>query len=155
MSVSSSWTSWKLATGSPELFSFLGVGDRRVQAALGDAHATGTERDAAVVECRHRDLESLAELADPVLVGHTYAVEEELGGVLRAQAELALDRPCLEAGCVCRDDEAGDPARPGFAGTREDERVRRPRAERDEGLLAGQGPAGPVALGTGLEPAGI
>ena len=94
-------------------------------------------------------------LPDPVLVGHTHTVEEQLGGVLRAQAELALDRPCLEAGCVGRDDEAGDPARAGLAGAREDERVRRPRAERDEGLLAGQGPAGAVALGTGLEPAGI
>ena len=38
------------------------------------------------------------ELAEAVRVGDADTVEEELGRVLRAQAELALDRPRLEAG---------------------------------------------------------
>ena len=138
-----------------ELRALLRVGDRRVEAALRDADAAGAERDAAVVERRHRDLEAGAELAEPVGVGDADAVEEELGGVLRAQAELALDRPRLEARRVGRDDEARDPARARLAGAREDERVRRPGAERDEDLLAAQHPVVAVALGARLEPARV
>ena len=151
MSASSSCTSWKLATRPAELPALARVCDRRVEAALRDPDAPGAERDAAVVERRHRDLEALAELAEPRRVGDADAVEEELGGVLRAQAELALDRPRLEAGGVGRDDEARDAARPGLARAREDERVRRPRAERDEDLLAAEHPVVAVAHGARLE----
>jgi hypothetical protein len=83
---------------APELCARLRVGDRRVEAALRDAHAAGAERDAPVVERGHRDLEAGAEVAEPVGVGDADTVEEELGRVLRTQAELALDRPRLEAG---------------------------------------------------------
>ena len=118
--------------------------------------AAGAERDAAVVERRHRDLEAGAELAEPVASSRDAdAVEEELGRVLRAQAELALDRARLEAVRVGRDDEARDAARPGLAGAREDERVRGPRAERDEDLLAADHPVVAVALGARLEPARV
>src|SRR5581483_524128 len=132
-----------------------GVRDRRVEAALGDPHAPGAERDAAVVERRHRDLEAAAELADERVVADLYAVEEELGRVLRAQPELSLDRARLEAVGVGGDDEARDAARPGFARAREDERVRGPRAERDEDLLAADAPAVAVPLGARLEPARV
>ena len=54
-----------------------------------------------------------------------------------------------------RDDEAGDPARPLFAGSCEHERPRRPRAERDEHLLAAEDEPVAVALGARLERAGI
>ena len=79
----------------------------------------------------------------------------ELGRVLGAQAELALDRPRLESLRARRDDEARDPARPGFAGAREHERPRRPRAERDEHLLAAEDEPVAVAVGARLERAGI
>ncbi len=139
----------------PELPAVLRVRDRRVEAALRDADAPGAERDAPVVECRHGDLEPAAHLAEHAVRRHPHAVEEELRRVLRAQAELALDRPRLEAGRVRRHDEAGDAARPRLAGAREDERVRRPGAERDEDLLSRQHPAVAVPFGAGLEPARV
>ena len=79
-----------------------------------------------MVERRHRDLEAGALVAEPRRVGNADAVEEELGRVLGAEAELPLDGPCLEAGRVGRHDEAGDAARARLAGAREHERVRAP-----------------------------
>ena len=108
-----------------------------------------------MVERRHGHLEAGTELAEPALVRHADAVEKELGRVLRPQAELALDRTRFEAGGVGRDDEAGDPARACLAGAGEHERMRRPRAERDEDLLTAQQPVGAVTLGPRLEPAGV
>src|SRR5262249_57705851 len=101
-----------------------------------------------------RDLEAGALVAEPRGVRNADAVEEELGGVLRAQPELALHRARLESRRVRRDDEAGDAAGPWLAGSREDERVARPRAERDEDLAAREQPVAAAALGAGLEPAG-
>src|SRR5581483_156920 len=134
-----------------ELLSLLCVRDRCVQAALRDPDAACAERDPSVVERRHRHLEPAANLADDRLVADVNAVEEELGRVLRAQAELALDRPRFESVGIGRHGEAREPTRASLAGAREDERRRRPRAERDEDLLAREPPAGAVALRARLE----
>ena len=131
------------------------VADRRVEAALRDAHAPRRERDPADVERRHRDTEAAVELAQAVLIGDAHRVQRELRRVLCAEAELALDRARVEAVRVGRDKEAGDAAGPRRAGAREDERNRRPGAERDERLRARQRPAVAVALRPRRERRGV
>src|SRR6185503_3353315 len=108
-------------------------------------------RDPAVVECRHRDLEAFPFRTEAGGVRHADALEEELARVLRAQAELPLDRPGLEALGVGRDEEARKPARALAARAGEHERDARPRAERDEDLRAADQPVVAVALRSGRE----
>ena len=60
------------------------VRHRRVEAALRDADAAGAERDPAVVERRHRDLEAGSDVPEARVVRHAHAVEEELARVLSA-----------------------------------------------------------------------
>src|SRR5262249_58871195 len=131
------------------------VADRGGEAALRDPDAAGGERDAAVVERRHRDLEAVALGAESVGVVHPDVLEEELRGVLRAEAELALDRPRAETGAVGRDGEARDAAGAVGAGAGEDGREARPAPKRDEQLGAVQDPAAAVALCAPRAAAGI
>ena len=67
---------------------------------------------------------------------HPYVGEEQLGGGLAAQPELALDLAGLEAGGVGRHQERRHAARAVVAGAREDQRDVGPGAVGDEELLA-------------------
>ena len=51
---------------------------------------------------RIADSQAIADLADPVRIGHASAVEGELGGGRAADAHLVLDaRPCVKPGVPC------------------------------------------------------
>src|SRR6266511_2121752 len=138
-----------------ELLPLARIRNARLEAALADPDAPGRQRDPTVVERRHRDLEALALRAEPRRVRHADAFEKELARVLRAQAELALDRPRLEPRRIRRNEEAREPARALASAAREDQRNPRPRPERDEDLLPADQPVGTVALGAGDEARGI
>ena len=82
MSASSSCTSWNDEIALPNWRRSARI-HAGVEAALRDSDAAGSERDAAVVEGRHRHLEALAFGAEPARVGDADAVEKHFGGVLR------------------------------------------------------------------------
>ena len=117
-----------------------GVVDRRLEASLDDADAAGRDREATLVEGAHGDLEAVPDLAEPGRVRDAYLVEEQLGGRLAAQPELAGDLTRLEARGVGRDEEGGHAARTVVAGAREDEGHVGPGAVGDEELAAGDRP---------------
>ena len=135
-----------------ELLTLLRVGDRRVDASLADAHAARRDAEAARVERRHRNLEPVADLAEQSVVTDLHAVERELRGVGRAQAELAVDRLRGEPVGLRVDEERGQPAvlllRISLG---EDQRELRVVAHRDEHLLAADPPAAVDLLRAGGE----
>jgi hypothetical protein len=111
-----------LADGHPEAPALPGVGRRRLVRGLRDAHRLRRDADTPGVERPERDLESLSHLAQPVGGGNPAALEEELGGVRGADAELVLGLDHREAGRPLLDQEGADAAMPGRAiGLREDE----------------------------------
>ena len=136
-----------------ELLALLRVLDRLVHAALADPDAAGRDAVAAAVERGHRDLEAVADPAQHLVVGDLDPVERQLGGVGRAQPELAVDLLRGEARAVGRHEEAGDAAvlllRIGLG---EDHRDLRVVAERDEHLRAGDRPAAVLLASRGWRP---
>ena len=98
--------------------------------------AAGGHRDPALVEGGHRDLEALALLTEERGGGHAYVVEEQLGGGLAAQPELALDLAGLEAVGVGGHQERADALRSVATGAGEDQGHVGPGAVGDEELLA-------------------
>src|SRR5207245_6936213 len=65
---------------------------RRVDARLGYADRAGRDRIAPRVERGHRDLEAVTDLAEPVRIGHSDIVEDELARIRRAQPQLSVER---------------------------------------------------------------
>src|SRR5581483_12207328 len=71
-------------------------------------HRERRHRDATAVEDREELLESLAALAEQVLLGHLGVDERELARVRRAPAHLLVLLRTGEAGGVLRDDDVRD-----------------------------------------------
>ena len=98
-----------------------------------------------------RSLKPLPSLAEPGAVGHPDVVEDQLGGGLAAQAELAVDLARARArGCRSATRKAVMPLWPGLAaGAGEDQRDVGPGAVGDEHLRAGEHPVVAVAHAPG------
>src|SRR5260221_11482050 len=62
----------------------------------------------ASIEGLHRDLEALPFFAHQIRFGELHVLEEHVGGVARALAELVLFLAHRDAGRVARNHEAGD-----------------------------------------------
>ncbi len=81
---------WNVGERLAELLALLGVGERLLESALGDADRLGRDADAAAVERRHGDLEALAVLAQALAGRDAHVVESQLGGAGGVDAELEL-----------------------------------------------------------------
>src|ERR687888_1594955 len=120
--------------------------DRALEAGADDAACSRSDREAALVEPVHRDLEALSLLADQVLGRELDVLEEELAGRAGPDAELVLRVRRREAGRALLDDEGGDAlVLRGRVRLREDERVVGDRGVRDPVLLAVQDVDGALA----------
>ncbi len=123
----------------PKVLPLVGVLHRRLQARPDDADRAGGDREPALVERVHRDLEALALCADQVLGRHLHVREEELAGRARPDAQLVLDLAGLDALPRALDDERRDAAVGGVGvGLGEDELVVGLGGVRDPVLLAVQ-----------------
>ena len=85
-----SCTNWYLPIACAERLPLARVLDRALEARAHDAARARGDREAALVERVHRDLEALALLADQVLGRHLDVLEEELAGRAGPDAELVL-----------------------------------------------------------------
>jgi hypothetical protein len=108
MAASSSWTSCLPGDRRAELLAFGGVPQAHLEGLAGETDRARGEREAPVVEGGQRDLHPAADLAEDGVVTDPDPLERDLGGVPRAQAELAVDLPADVPGGVLRDEEAGD-----------------------------------------------
>src|SRR5581483_9906922 len=144
VSAMSSCTSWNAPIERPNCFR------SPTYARHASTHPAAIPTEPAASEMRPLSSADIATLkpapTSPRRVRDAHAVEEELGGVLRAEPELAVDRPGREALRGRRHEEAGDAARALATRAREDERHACPRAERDEDLRAVDHPRVAVAL---------
>ena len=90
------------------------------------------------------------------LAGHPYAVQDQLGGGLAAQSELAVDLAAFEAGGVGGDEEGADALVAGLAaGAGEEQHDVGPGAVGDEHLGAVDDVVAAVADRPGREVAGV
>src|SRR5881296_2409186 len=128
------------------------VRDRCVDRGLRRADGARGHGVAARVERGHRDLESLADLAEPCAVGHAHVIEDELARVRRAKTELPVDRLRSVRTLLAVDEERGD-ALVALArvGVREDKRELRHRPVGDPRLPSVEHPAFAVVLRGGLQ----
>src|SRR5713101_7727114 len=82
----------KRSTGySAEGLAFASVFHRCIKAGADRARRAGGDREAPVVEAAHCDLETVALIADPVLLGHLDVGHEDRAHVTRPDAEAILD----------------------------------------------------------------
>ena len=73
------------------------VGDRVVEARLGDADRTRGDAEATALDGGHRDLEAVALLAEQRVGPDADLVEDDLAGAERPEAELVLVRDAARA----------------------------------------------------------
>src|SRR5581483_2136472 len=99
VSAMSSCTSWNAPIERPNCFR------SPTYARHASTHPAAIPTEPAASEMRPL---SRADIAKPRRVRDAHAVEEELGGVLRAEPELAVDRPGREALRGRRHEEARD-----------------------------------------------
>src|SRR5256885_13913172 len=99
-----------LADRHAERLALARVPDRPLVGAGRDAHRLRGDADASAVEGGQRDVKAPAFLADPVGGGDAAGVEDQLGGVGGAGAELVLRLADREAGRAPFDDQPADPA---------------------------------------------
>src|SRR5207253_279492 len=86
----------------------LGVGDRLVEGALGQADAHRGDPDPAAVEDVEEVLEAVAPAAEEARLGNPAGVEAEGPGVGGVPAHLPVGLADLVAGCPGRDDDVRD-----------------------------------------------
>ena len=98
----------EVGDGMAELAPSLRVGHRGFQRGLGDPDREGGDADAAAVQDLQRVHEPVALLAQEVLGGHAAVLEDQLGGVGGAHAELVLLLARPEALHPALQDEGGD-----------------------------------------------
>jgi hypothetical protein len=143
----------RLAEGAPFPHVVGGPGQRRRRRAeRGDGDRQPLKR-----QVLHQVDEAPAGVAEHVLGRHAHVGEEQLGRVLRVQADLAQLAPALEARRVPLDDEQPERRRPGLParpGPGDDDDQVRLDAVGDEGLGPVQYPVvavGPGAAGDALQ----
>ena len=90
MSASRNCRPWNSAIDVAELLALLGVVEREVERALGDADGLRGDGDPGVVEGLHRGLEPGALVADHPVGGDAHVVEVDLAGGAALDAELLL-----------------------------------------------------------------
>src|SRR5581483_2282303 len=121
-----------------------------VEGALGDAHRLGADDRPGPVEGAHGVVETLALLADHVLVGDAHVLQDHLAGGAGPDPELVFQLANGEAGPVLLDHEAADAAVPGGpVGLGEDHVVVRDPGVGDPLLAAVDDPLVAVPLGPG------
>src|SRR5438552_18515915 len=123
------------------------VRDGRIDAGLRDADRARGDGVAARIEGTHRDLEALADIAEPARVRHAHVVEDELRRVARAQAELPVEALAPVFLRSALEEERHDPlVAKARIGLREDEREATHAAVADPRLAAAEDPVRSVAL---------
>ena len=133
----------------PERLPLARVLDRPADCRLGGCDRAHSLQQPLLCELGHELPEALADRTEHVAVREAHVGEEELGGVLRAQADLVERAPAGETGPVALDEEERHAFRPG-AGLglgRDDDDVGE-LTVRDEDLLAVQHPVVAVADAT-------
>ncbi len=91
-----------------ELLALARVGDGVVSGALRDPDRLGGCTEARTLQGAERDTQPSAHLADHVLLGHAYVLEDRLTGRRGADTELVLKLANAEARAVGLDDERRD-----------------------------------------------
>src|SRR5664280_2926664 len=130
---------------------------RRSRTSARDARTvlTGRSRgdgEAPLVDGAHRDEESLALLADPVLDRHDHVVEGDEPGVPGPDPQLAVERPGRQAGHPPLQHEGGHPSvLPAPVNCREEQEVIREIGQADPDLRAVEDIRVAVAAGGGPE----
>src|SRR5262249_8219433 len=139
-----------------ELLALARVAHRGLERRLGDAHGERGDADPPAVEDAEGVHEAATLLAEEGLRGHAAVLEDELGGVGRAYAELVLLLARAEALRPALDDEGGD-ALLALALVRHGHHHRGvgDAAVRDEGLRAVQDPRAAVPDRRGLRAPGV
>ena len=99
---------WFVDDGAAELHALLGVRVGLLERRPGDAHGESRDARARLVEGLHDGHESAAGGAEHVLLGDLHVLEEDLGGVRGADAQLVLVAAHAYALVVAADDEAGE-----------------------------------------------
>src|SRR4029453_13046476 len=121
----------------PERLPLARVLDRPFETGADHPARTGRDRETALVEPVHRDLEALALLADEVLGRDLDVLEEELTGRAGPHAELVLGVRGREPGHSLLEEEGGDAlVLRGRVRLREHERMVGDRRVRDPVLRA-------------------
>jgi hypothetical protein len=98
MSASGKLTPWKLTIAWPELLALARVAQRLLERALGEAERQRRDADAPGVERLMKLTKPSPSVAEQVLGRHLDVLEDQLGGVGRAPAELVLLLARPEAG---------------------------------------------------------
>ena len=101
--------SWLAASGPAELLALQRVSARRVPAELRRTKRAPGDPEARLVEAAERAFQPL-HVGKQVLFRHEHAVHDDLAGDGRAQAELALDRRCVQTIHAALKDEAANDA---------------------------------------------
>jgi len=91
-----------------ELFTFPGIVDRGIQGSLGDAEGLGGDADATAVQRLHRDLETVADIAEKVFGGNAAVFKDEFEGGGGADTHLPFLLAEGKAGRALLDDEGAD-----------------------------------------------
>ena len=144
MSASFHWIAWKSPMRLTELLALLRVAARDVERRLGDADRLRRDPDPAAVEGGHRDTESAALLVQEAVTPHPGALDHDVRGRRRVEAELLL--LARDAHVVGVEDEARHAARARRrrVGAREEHERAGARSVRDPLLGTVQHP--PVAI---------
>src|SRR6266568_3315030 len=136
----------------PERLAFLGIGERRLISGAGHPECLRGDADAPAFEVGQGDPVALALAAEHQIGGQLHLLEDKLGGVGGALAELLLEPRDAIARRRRRHDKGADTLAPGGGvGDREDDRHVRALPRGDELLGAVDHPAIAVAPGAGLD----
>ena len=155
MSASLNWIAWSSAIALAERPPLLRVRARDVVGGLGDPERLGGDPDPAAVERRHRDREALALLVQKPVAGRPGALDHEIDGRRRVEAELLL--LARHPHVLGVEEERRDAARSldlGLAAGEDEERAG-VAAVRDPLLRARDRPAVAVRVGARSERAGV
>ena len=145
MSASFHWIAWKSPIRLPNCSPLERVRARDVEGGLRDPERLRGDPDAAAVERRHRDAEAAALLVEQPVAADARALDREIDGRRRVEAELLL--LARDPHVLGVEDEARDAARAGRrrVGAREEEERPGARPVGDPLLRPGDRPA--VAVG--------
>src|SRR5690606_33012554 len=97
----------ELADALTELPPLPDVGQGQIEAGLHDAHRAGGQHHPLVVEAAHQHPNPAIDLAQHVLHGYGYIIEEQGTGVGAAHAQLVQVDTAAETGALALDDDGG------------------------------------------------